>query len=280
MQFIAYAKGINATELILPILWSSVTEDYLFLDKQLVSQALEYQHEDWSDLRFKQRDSEEYMRAINRMAKRLIAANQNILKRAETMQANLSTSAIGADEDDQDTQHFFLESVAKLDEWSKELTSCLGEMTVDIESIGTIANDGTKEMNQAQSRGNGVKAALAITKRMADKLVVVANKYEEEANACSKLINDINPDMGAIISTLLDGVGEESDREKTQDSICEMSDNALTAKGQIDDFIGKVQLVKSLSRSLYPPLKIIERASVTFTGSLSTVGEWGAALRQ
>lgn len=283
-QYLSIAKASDAHELVLPILFSDITSDYLTLDKELVESTLAFQYEDWTNLRFMQRDSEPYLRAVNRMAQRIIEANKALQRKYETAEAIDQKSVLfptipeSNPRDENDNDEFFLESLQYIEDQSPSLTDDLDGITEIMKEIAQAASEGTEEIRKASNRKAGAKGVIAITVRMSNRLESAAADYERRAKSCSKRILDMDPKMRNIVKTVNELKESGSANEDLTNIIKSLGTTANGSIEQLSNLVRQIQPVQRMSRALYKPLKTIEYATETCMGAFELVAKWGETL--
>lgn len=282
-QYSEKAKRINAANLILPIMLFPIEADYLNIDQSVLGEALAYQYEDWTDLRFKAPCSEEYQRAIHKMALRLVKANRSLIDiAADGIKHSGAKATVGIDreyskDDEKEPSEFYLESIGEIQAFFPKLTECIKKQSACIVKVGQIVSDGTSQLNSAHRRGAGVEAAIAVIAGVASRLDDVASEFEPEAEEYANLVNEVNPKVITVLNCLSkngpsrDGTGMILQLSQ----FCDTTQHAIDGAASLRDTMSKTQL---LSRALYKPMKRLENCLVKFISASDTVVNWRARL--
>ncbi len=272
-QFSHKIDTIKAPCLILPILFAPVKADYLNLDKELIDRALTYQYEDWTDVRFKPESSEEYLRAINKMALKIIHANQELITSFSIeIPTKKENSPLPISNDDEPTD-FFLDSLNEIESLLNEVSEVLINQTSSIDSISCIFKEGTEKMNSSKQRGGGTKEALVISASVANKLKPITSELEEQVKSYSDLVNKINPKMITILPVLKSNP-ESDERNETISNIKELVEQTRKAQQSTKSMAEASARSAKLSRALYRPSKQIENSLALFIGASDIIVGW------
>lgn len=296
-----------AKYLILPILYVDIQADYLSLDAELEAKVLCYQYEDWTKLRFVPRYSEQYSKAINKMAKRLIKSNQRLVESSENLGRNksqasepskpsniqtasepnavqreqketsLSSPSAASPSTDESDAGFVLEDTDIIDTMSSDSAALLGAMTTDLNDMSSIFQDGSKRIETATKKQRGPKAILPITSKMASDLSPIAKRYSDNCSKFSKCVTTMDGPVRRVI-LFWQSSSQNGEQPKSLNSISELITNTATSKEQVQYFLLQVNSAERFSRSLYKPLKLIENATTECLSAFDTILQWGECL--
>lgn len=293
-----------AKYLILPILYVDIQADYLSLDAELEAKVLCYQYEDWTKLRFVPRYSEQYTKAINKMAMRLIKSNQRLVESSEELGRNKSqvsessassniqtaskpNAVLGKQKEtspseasqstDESDAGFVLEDTDIIDTMSNESAVLLGAMTADLSDMSGIFKEGSKRIEAATKKQNGPKAILPITSKMASDLSPIAKEYSEDCSKFAKCVTTMDGPVRRMIP-FWQSSSQNGEQQKSLNSISELITNTATSKEQVQYFLLQVNSAERFSRSLYKPLKLIENATTECLSAFDTILQWEECL--
>jgi hypothetical protein len=293
--------------LILPILYVDIQADYLSLDAELEAKVLCYQYEDWTKLRFVPRYSEQYTKAINKMAMRPIKSNQRLVESSEELGRNKSqvsesstssniqtasepnavqgeqkeTSSTSPSEASQSTDEsdagFVLEDTDIIDTMPSESAALLGAMTTDLSDMSGIFKEGSKRIEAATKKQGGTKAIFPITSKMASDLSPIAKEYSENCSKFAKCVTIMDSPVRRMIP-FWQSSSQNGEQQKSLKSISELVTNTATSKEQVQYFLLQVNSAERFSRSLYKPLKLIENATTECLSAFDTILQWEECL--
>jgi hypothetical protein len=149
LQFFARrATQLGFKELVLPLLYVDVPvlHDDTATD-DLVVLVRTFQREDWRELRYKDRSSEEYRRGVGRLAERLVEINREVEK------SDVRTSAVRAAEPLQelgDEVPGFLDVMATFEEDLPKWTSTVQRIGEDVGEIAKVTQDASDDAREEQ----------------------------------------------------------------------------------------------------------------------------------
>lgn len=289
-QFSRKIELIGADCLILPILYIPIRTDFLNLDADLLDEACKYQYEDWTDLRFMPETSEEYRRAINRMALRLARADRELItvagRSAQEDAVDLESGyddAVLASIDGNDLlekdsgQRGYLEDSVEIEDIISELSTVIEGQTESLVKIGDIGRRGTQRLEEVNRRGAGPKGALSVVGEIAKELKEVAKEFEPQAKRYSDLVNELNPRMLNVLSVWRTISTEERIRAGIEEisTLIEQTEHAVTNVKTLRSTLSKAA---RMSRVLYDPMREIEKSLTLFISASNLILGWGTVL--
>lgn len=269
-------RKLNIRALILPLLYIDVPAlDEDDPDDDLVALVKEIQYERWTDLRFAERSSEQYRRAVDKLARELVQRVAAVERVDIVAEVTASASDDGDGEDDGEDPGF-LEKMALLEEamprWVETLTS-IGE---EIERIGSIVQDAAQDMSRTDKEGKGFAARLTIARRVANEMSGPVEEIERLGKSYAVDLADIDDGM----RDLLQLGGREAIDDETGESrqgfcsfmevlrqLAEESDEGL---GGIEGMVDASRPLDRMSKDMRPVLRRM-RASLTALSEARTI---------
>lgn len=290
-QFLGKVERESAAELLLPIYYVGLDYAEGGLESDLVEQVFGYQYEDWREIRFAERCTEKYRRAVNRLAARLAKADGEIWKRStETERAGAAARGReGAgktaeqetplDVEEPDENGFLVEGTQRIAELSNEFVPHVDEVNASMAEIGRIVSDCADEMDSMGAQGP--KAMTTLLSKLSRDLDPVADKYLAEAEECSGLIGVLDSTVRGVTKRLkelqaIDCASEGESEEGWDSAIEELVETASGTRGALGTFSSQISFLKGLSRVLYKPLRKIERANMLMDSVLDTASRWSS----
>lgn len=291
-QFLEKVERESARELLLPIYFVDLDYAEKDIDAELIRRVFGYQYEDWREIRFAERCTEKYRRAVNRLAARLMGADKEIWLRSTGSEddagapvAKQEESApdaereIPSDEDEPDGKGFLLEEVRSFNELSGEFVLHVEQVAAKMGKIGEVVKDYTGRIDAAGK--GGPKAMTSLFMQLAADLEPVADGYLAEAEECSGLIAQLDSSMRVISARrndlqVLNVASGEEDADDLGRSVGELIEVAGNVRGSLGTFNSQITALKGLSRVLYKPLRKIERANMLMDDVLGTAAKWSS----
>jgi len=192
IDFYAEAESRSLNKLLLPLSYSSVTDFNSDNPDEVIAIASRYQNEDWTSLRLKDPDSEEYRARVNSLALRLLSLHRSMTERErqnlELLDADSDTPEIGFYEALQNIE-------ARLPEWVN---------AVETDIVRTAQHRATIKVYSERLHSAPPARRLAIRHRYATDDLQIMTVGEELARNYSAL----SIEMAPYIATVLRGASD------------------------------------------------------------------------
>ncbi len=128
----------------------------------------------------------------------------------DQQEVEAKTAEVSDDEHEDETPGF-LELLAEMETGTQSLVQTMVAAASIIEDISSVYSDATKNVQQAEARGGGASAKLAIAELTATKLTAQASRLEVVSGEYSRTVDRIEPG----IQYLLGRLAEEPDQLAT-----------------------------------------------------------------
>jgi hypothetical protein len=262
--FARRAKDLGATELILPVLYVHSPEfDDTKPADELIELVNSFQREDWTGLRFEERDSAGYRRGVGKLAERLRLANAE----AESGRIGgvVEVVPISANESEPPG---WLDQLVAMETSFPVLTKTLESINQEIVALGEIAESRNEEMEKAKSRPQGSLAAqLVVTGKLAQDFEAPTDRIFSLAQEYTSQLHDVDSGLRTLIE-LAPTMYEVADDEG-KETICTFLENiaasteaAKNGLGSTEELVHTLTPLESTSRVLRPVLRRL-RAGLT-----------------
>lgn len=283
LQFFARrATALGLKDLVLPLLYvdtPSVHEESP--TDEVASLIKTFQWEDWRELRFADRESEEYRRGVARLAARLVNANAEA-ERANVPQAAADLESTLAGEEG-DTLGW-LDQVAKAETTLPSWVETLTGMTKAIQEIGQLMEDGTQEIQRGDAQGRGFAARLTIMRQLAQRLAEPAERVYSLGNQFAKQLHDVDQGFRLVIDR---AASEVQDDPANKATVCEFFDNIRKLSVAADEGLTATQVmidsnsaIEAMSRDLRPPLRRLREGLTVMLEAREVTDEWARLIEQ
>lgn len=273
--FVRKATKLGMKDLVLPLLYVDVPE--LNSDQStddLVNLVREFQWVDWRDLRFSDRTSEPYRRAVVRLVTRLIEVNRQDPSLGES-ESGSSGPATVVNADDEPGM---IDLLATTEESLPMLASTLDLISQEIQIIGQVMNEGSEHIRNADSQGKGYAARLLVARKVAARLKEPVARLELSANRFASQLHDV--DQGFRIMIDQAPMAIEDDPESKEgvctffQSVKGMSSAAHTSFASVKSMIDNIEPIEKLSRDLRPTLRRLRQALTVMVEGREVINEW------
>lgn len=290
-QYLNIVNRTGSEEIILPIYYVEASQlDPGNNEDELGVEIREIQWEDWRALRFKSRDSEEYLCAVAKLVTRLVASNDNLLKRLEERataqsddveESRVVISSVNSDEKGAQAVNgysaaagFYFDSLNVIDELIPEFTETTEALGEGFTEAGMIAAKYTERINGASELQRASSSwVLSIFHSMASELTPVANNAFKQADAISTTVTELDIHVRTAVAYEFQFQNDE-DRASLQKTLSALPEQMKETREGLASFSCALSTVKGLSRELSKPLNTIDKAVRIFEGSCDVVESW------
>lgn len=261
--------------LLLPILWVPVEglEDDATTDP-LMRIIQDRQWEDWTSLRHAAQGSEDYSRRLQKMAERILKANQA----ADEAEAARPTDAVLDDQvatpDDGEGR---LEILARMEEDMESWTPLMEEVGVGLKDMGTIAEETTTELN-TDPRAKTFAGRLNIVRQSARRLQEPASRIEDAGTDFALKVSSVDQGVRLIIDSAPAEVMDDPDSRAQFETFFEnIRGLALTTNDvdlQLSGFVRSIAPLQKQSRDLKKPMQAATNGVTRIQTALGIIGDW------
>lgn len=269
---------LGLDRMIFPIRYADISS---FLDNSPDNDLVELikgtQHNDWTSLRNKDRDSEPYRTGVEKIVFEMIRIDKELTANQKQIESTAASTC--PDDLEEDDAPSFLEDLAMLEVGMVEFEATTGDLTAIIEDIGAIAVRNTEKLEECDKKKGGFAGRLAVSQNMAKELEAPAENLVEKCSVFTTIVNKMDQGISTYISLAVDGVksGTE-DSESIKEffrSIKTLSDSAAETFEKTKGFSDSVSFIEKFARELRAPARKIRAAITDFNSNESTISGWG-----
>ncbi|MHA4848582.1 TIR domain-containing protein [Rhodococcus sp. MSC1_016] len=275
IQFSKHAERRGVKELLLPILYSAVSDLEENSEDEVEAIIASTQYENWTALRLEEEHSAKYRTSINKLALRLAEIAETIAERPEIIDVGSEIDLL--DDEDADNAPGILDSMAEVEELFPVWTKTIETLTSEINEIGDIFTEYAPQMQSAGQAGRsaGASAKLAVARRLAgelnpiaDRIISTGSQYADQTLRMDGAIS------GILLSVANDSTYDRDGFKTFATGIRQLRDAGEKAIHALDGVHESAQNVGSMSRDLRKPLGKIARAIQRFTDGQGLFDEW------
>lgn len=275
--FLAKATSLGVTELFLPILYidAALIRDQSTSD-ELVRTVRPYQWEDWTTIRFADRNTQAYREAVHRLAERLRLANETADATPAVIPEDAEPTGLAAEPAGAPG---ILDKLAIAEESLPKWNANLESMTTNINAIGEIMSRGSKEMQARASEGFAGRAK--IVRRVASQLTPHAEEINSQSNEFVALLHDVDEGYRTIINMAPAAMENAANAEafcSVFQSIRNLAKAADTSLDSTQGMINSFQPLEEMSRDLRPPLKLMREGLTRLVEARAIMSDWVAMM--
>ena len=274
--FVKLARNRGLKELVLPLHYVSVPSlSDESAEDNLIRIARDIQWKDWRDLRFEERDSTAYRRAVFNLVERLVAANQ---KAEDFRIARLAESNLGASSDEgSDEALGTIDRMARMEEKLPKWKETIDRLTGETEVIGKMLERTTANLSRggAQER---FSYRLPIFRRLARELDEPTSQIATLAREYVSQLHDVDDGLRAIVEEIPAAV---QDNPEVTEDVCQffgqirgLSQAVRVGIDGVQEWANSILPVERMSRDLRPRLRKLRQALTTLVDARDVTDSW------
>ncbi len=266
-SFARRAADLGVEQLLLPILYVDVPElaDDVPSD-ELVALVKRYQWVDWRELRFAERNSAEYRRAVSQLADRLVVANRDAERAAATDEAIVRAETSQEDFGSMELLAAFETAIPAL----TATTVAIGDAISDI----SAATNEAGEMLNEQGTNSSFARRLLVLRQFAEGLREPSGRIDSLSEDFARQLHDVDLGVRLIIERAPHEPENEESFNTFFDSVRAMVTSANEGLGALKTMIDAAAPLEGLSRDIRPPLRDMRRGLTRVHEGLGIMNSW------
>lgn len=273
-RFVDSARALGLDELIIAVVWANVPGlgEGVDVDDEIVSRVNRFVWVDWRLLRFEERKSKKYRKAVSKIADRLASV-------ARTPTSTVPAEDLVATEDDDDAPTF-LESLDDVEKALPRLVNTLGLVGDEVTALGTEATAITEEISAATARGKGVAARLTIMRKFSIELTPRAERVEVLSTTFTNDLYSLDGGVRAALEFFAANPVEDAGERKAR---CEMAKSVLglvaasrSGLGSVRGLADSMAQIENLSRDLRVPIRRLRKGFTLLAEGERVMDGWTA----
>lgn len=278
IQFFARsARSLGIKQLIMPILYTDFAELHeTEPDDELIPLVREFVWINWTDLKYKARDSEEYRRAVAAQAERLVEVEAelgkvDVVAAAEALERRVLGNDDGAG---------LIDQLASTEEAMPRWAETLNKIGEQITSIGELMTEATEDMHKSDQSGRGFAGRLAVSRRVAAELRDPVEKIEEFG---AMFVSDLHEIDSGIRLVFERAPAEVEEDPSSLPAVCEFigSIRALGAASHeglaaLRGMVESAAPLETMSRDLRNPIRRLRTGLTLMIEGQAVTDEWVA----
>jgi hypothetical protein len=289
LKFTREAEALGLTELLTSVYWVRVPalqDAPEASPDEAIRLVGKYKWESLRDERLEDRDSSLYRKSLSKLAEKL---EDRARQAAEVEDIPTTTTVIldtppaieirgvearAPDKEDLD-DGAVLEKLVGAEEAMPRVGELLVELTKEIETVGDLAVSAGGDMDGAAQRGQGAKAALTVTNRLAHELGEPASTIASIGREYGQVLAAVDLGIHAQLD-LIEGSGPLSDADKeTVREIQSLKTASAQGAEGLNAMLESMEPVSKLSRSLKAPLGELRNGLLGVLDGNAVIEGWG-----
>jgi hypothetical protein len=267
LTFAGHAKSLGREDLLMSIYYVSVPGlmDEEQTDDEAVSLVSSMQWDDWRELRLEAKDSSEYRRRVNKLARRLAA-----IKRADTDRDEPPIGSVVATSDDEEPG--VLELVAEAEEAFPRFNGVLEELTREITAMGGKSDLWGPRVEKVS--GRGAAALLFAFRGFAEDIDPHSKRVEELGRQYVAELVTIDPAILSLLRLAETGGWDEDDILTLIEGIHELHKTSTSSLESLRTMEATIDEISGLSKDLRKTLKQVQAGLRNIADAQAVIDEW------
>lgn len=282
-EFTRNAEQLGVQELILPILYVTVEE---LSDPESPDEAVQlvqrYQWKDWRDLRFEDRLSPAYRRAVAELAEKIRGINAMLqLRVMDTIPVTDDVTVLLATEEEG-----IIDKLAKFEEVMPSWTATMEEIAKEIQIIGDLVESASADLSRSDEQGRGFIGRVNEGRKLAAALEAPVARMVELANTWTSQLYVVDVGYRVLFEHLPAEVADDPTRgeealqfaAQIEDLVKSSDESFVSTKGMAET----IRPLIPLSRDLKPRFRDLDQALTVLLEGGEVIRGWlplAAALR-
>lgn len=275
LKFAREAERLGLAQLLMPIYWVRVPEleqDPEGSADEAIRIVAKYNREDLRSVGLEDQDSSVYRKAVDALAHELV-------KRADAASgiADLPVAGIAVGEPQpEDDDPGIIERLVAMEDGVPRAVEALNDVGAQMQAVNVVLDSSGQKIQAASARGQGMKAVLTITNRLAQELEEPAGQMDLRGRDFGRVVGEIDPGMQAQLDLIENHDGPlTAENKATLRGLLELVDNARTTAGALNGMLAEAQNAATFSRSLRAPLGRIRGGLLGVLDGNAVIEEWG-----
>lgn len=287
LKFAREAEALGLTELLTSVYWVRVPalqDAPEASPDEAIRLVAKYKWENLRDERLEDRDSSLYRKSLSKLAEKLEDRAQQAAEIGDIPMTTAvlgipSTIEIGGIEiqatDKELDDGGVLDQLAGAEEAMPRVTELLVELAKQIEAVGALSETASRDMNGAVQRGQGAKAALTVTNRLAHELADPASAIASIGREYGQVLSEVDLGIHAQLD-LIEEAGQPSDADKqTLREIQGLQTASAQGANGLNAMLESMEPISKLSRSLRAPLGELRSGLLGVLDGNAVIEGWG-----
>jgi len=275
-QFFARrARNLGVKELVLPLLYVDTRDLHEESpEDDMIALIRTFQWTDWTDLRFTERSSEAYRRAVAGLASRIVEANE---RAAEVAAAIVPPKQEPEPEPDKEETSGVIDRLAAAEKTMPQWASTVEAVSEQVNLVGAIMTEAVADLVKADALGKGFAGRLAITKRAAERLSVPAQRVWVLGNEFASQLHEVDDGIRTFIAQ----IAAASATSEAAAAYIEFFNTIRTLTGTTQEslqsarsFVDSMAPLEAMSRDLREPIRHLRQGITLMLEAQEVSAEW------
>jgi hypothetical protein len=243
-------------------------------EDEAIRHIAKYQWQDLRHERFEERHSSAYRKAVSALAAE-IGGRAASAESVEDLPSTKKLAVEDREKESTDDDLGLMERIAKGEDAMPRIVELLEGVGQGIEAVGTTTAAVSEEIDSASARGQGMKAALALTNRLAHELDKPASLIEERGYEYAKELVEADAGMQAWLDLISEENEPTADHLSFLSQVVEMATASDGASVVLRELTDGARTMATYSRSLRAPIRKMQNGLNGILDGKAIVDEWG-----
>jgi TIR domain len=285
VRFMATARQLGLTELLLPIYYVRVPElDASQPEDELMSLVKNTQWEDWRELSLEDDDSSAVRKGVRNMASRLADIGARVASVPERVDAPSTGIDKSADEEDGPG---FIDVLAQGEEAMPRMSAAAEAIAIAVEQVGTLMEASSEEVRAADARGAGFAARLKIARDLAGRLDAPAQVIEDQGREFGRAVLESDPAVNAILDAVEGAIGPDESAQSEEieealefvETMRQLAQSTDYGMGELRTFATGLDDISTISRDIRRPATQMKKGLQGMVDAQALIQAWGDRAR-
>lgn len=277
LKFAREAERLGLGELLMSIYWVRVPE---LEDKpeqspdEAIQFVAKYNWQPLLDERLEDRDSSAYRKAVAKLAAKLVERAELARQVKDAPPTEVVIAEAPKEPDEGDDGPGIIERLAVGEDAMPQAIALLEKIGQQLGGLNEKLERAGADLQAATKRGQGVKAALRITNRLASELTQPADEISATGHEYGKVLAELDTNVNAQLD--LFEVIEERSPESDQylRELVDLKTAALGMQEGLEEMLASAEPVATFSRSLRAPLEEMRSGVRGVLDGNAVISEW------
>jgi len=276
LKFAREAERLGLGQLLMSVYWIRVPE----LDDNPESSSDEairfvakYNLEDLKDARAEDRDSAAYRKAVIKLAEELVKRAESV-RQVEDVPTALAETKVSEGQSEDANGPGIIDRLAATEYAMPKAVELLQEIGQRMEEINENLERASGDFDAATKRGQGMKAALSVTNRLANELSEPATSIATAGEKYGQVLADVDSGVTARFELLDMSEDLTSDDKQFLQELIGANTAAIEGQKGLEALLVAAEPVATFSRSLRQPIEDMRRGLRGVIDGNAVVADW------
>lgn len=277
LKFAGAAKSLGVEELLLPILYIPVKGLSPDSGDEAVALIASTQYANWTALRLKDEESEDYRSEVNKLAARLADITEQLAERPTTAAAASITPVGPGSATEIEEPPGLVDLIAQLEVEAPKWSETIESFSPVMEEISAHTRAATDKIAKGDNEGKGFAYRVVVSRELSTNLREPADELVRLGEQYASQLVDVDPGVRALLRMAIDAEPTGEDLVAACDlfrSIRDLVHVSRESMESVREFVASMANNARQSRDLRPVLNDMQAALRGVMDGQSIMDEW------